>query len=541
MSFFTRKCPSTRGYRIRERGRAAVPAGERQPTRIADVKRAHIRSINRVRRVKCDEGKPACARCSSTGRACEWFVNSRASEPRSDAKAPVTLTTPALSSVRSELLSHLPEAKALELRGFEFFLTRTAPEISYFHSDFWESLVLQLSWSDPLVLHAAIALGTLHENEERHGMPVPKDKVSDARHRFAVAQYNTAIRLLRCRNLRGDATSRIAILVTCLIFIHIELLRGWNHVAIAHIRNGLRILGSSELCSTHEEVKSILTEAFRGPDLQTAHFGLEGPYIQYDIDKLDAIEPLTSRTDVALLTQAKRKCHILLGHAFRLLEVSRAHWDGERRFDEAMFARQQSRLLALYDQFRSELDTLARMPNLVGSRKNWLSVILMKMHAISGSIAVAACVAEDDHKAYAARLDDFTEIIALAKQFISNVTGPSNRHSLSTDGAIIQPLFCTAIRCDDSVIRHSAMALLESWCRREGFWSSNYHVKIARLVVKTEEERVADLPQHLSMKGLRRALYVNVAEDQTFSVVTFERSAWLSSMASGAEQLRIPH
>lgn len=143
---------------------------------------------------------------------------------------------------------------------------------AWFDCGFWTSLVLQLSQSELAVLHAAIALGVLHETEESLGMPISKDQLThNEKHKFAVGQYNAAIRLLM-----GGRTAT-SVLATCLIFIHIDLMRGLYEAAGGHIRTGLKILEESRNMLSHDVSRMMRTGLCR-LDLQAAHFDAEAPY-----------------------------------------------------------------------------------------------------------------------------------------------------------------------------------------------------------------------------------------------------------------------
>lgn len=54
-----------------------------------------------------------------------------------------------------------------ERRCFEFFLTRTASQLSgFWDSDFWNCLILRATHHQPAIRHAVLALGSLHERFE---------------------------------------------------------------------------------------------------------------------------------------------------------------------------------------------------------------------------------------------------------------------------------------------------------------------------------------------------------------------------------------
>jgi len=95
----------------------------------------------RIRRVKCDEGKPFCKRCTSTGRKCDGYaapgqpsLTARNSSPKPE--RPSVITDP------------------MEQRMLLFFNTVTAPALSGdFSSDFWERRVIQASAAEPTSEH----------------------------------------------------------------------------------------------------------------------------------------------------------------------------------------------------------------------------------------------------------------------------------------------------------------------------------------------------------------------------------------------------
>ncbi|KAK1634628.1 hypothetical protein BDP81DRAFT_324286 [Colletotrichum phormii] len=109
------------------------------------------------RKVKCDEAKPACARCTSTGRKCEGY-------------AVVVPSNRAVARARSRT-TRLRDALAQARAGWEFesdqatveyFARDVAPNLPQnFENKFWSDLVPRLSKSEPAVMHAMAAIGNL--------------------------------------------------------------------------------------------------------------------------------------------------------------------------------------------------------------------------------------------------------------------------------------------------------------------------------------------------------------------------------------------
>lgn len=95
----------------------------------------------RIRRVKCDEAKPLCDRCTSTGRTCDGYTLPTVSPHQHTRTENLTVA-----------LSTNAPCSALEKRTFDFFRSRTTPCISgYFNDSVWDRFVLQVSQSEPTI------------------------------------------------------------------------------------------------------------------------------------------------------------------------------------------------------------------------------------------------------------------------------------------------------------------------------------------------------------------------------------------------------
>ncbi|TVY94227.1 Transcriptional regulatory protein [Lachnellula willkommii] len=112
----------------------------------------------KVRRVKCDETRPACLRCLSTRRACDGYNYIQPSH-----QPPCNLPVVHVTSGPSFDV-HVPLKSK---RSFEFFVQRSCLSLAgFFRSDFWERLVLQAAYHESAVYHAIVAIGSLYEQLE---------------------------------------------------------------------------------------------------------------------------------------------------------------------------------------------------------------------------------------------------------------------------------------------------------------------------------------------------------------------------------------
>lgn len=147
----------------------------------------------RIRKVKCDENRPACNRCTSTGRSCDGEIGaanlpiarSRPIAPRPSLKSKDVVIRP---TQPTQQLAQVPVSTALDCRsaspspqwclpvwgslspglsdyerhGFRHFQALTAPAMQIMlPSPEWVPVALQMSSQSLPVFHAIIATGTM--------------------------------------------------------------------------------------------------------------------------------------------------------------------------------------------------------------------------------------------------------------------------------------------------------------------------------------------------------------------------------------------
>lgn len=205
--------------------------------------------IHRIRRVKCDESKPTCQRCTSTGRKCDGYVADIPPSNAHDQQA---------AAIIHRVLVRIP-GTAQEKRGFQYFFTNTARELTgYYTSSFWEYLILQASAAEPSLRHAVIAIAALHEEftNKRLGRSSPRHDNFEST--FAINQYMKAISHLR-QSLSEGKQAPLTALMSCLLFVCFDYLRGHSDSAMMHLQSGLEIL--RDLGSRSEEDRDIAEQS----------------------------------------------------------------------------------------------------------------------------------------------------------------------------------------------------------------------------------------------------------------------------------------
>ena len=115
--------------------------------------------MSRIRRVKCDETRPACNRCTTSGRTCDGYASST--------------TAPQSRRALADAVRHLqvagPASRVLgdpvaadDAACFDFFRHCTSSMTgSVLPAPFWERQVLQMAYGERAVWRVVVALGAL--------------------------------------------------------------------------------------------------------------------------------------------------------------------------------------------------------------------------------------------------------------------------------------------------------------------------------------------------------------------------------------------
>lgn len=159
-----------------------------------------------ARRIKCDETRPACLRCTTTRRVCDGYPHVPCVDP------------PGLSRVSAGLTTYPSDGVhpcALSRRSFAFFIQKTSSQLAGpFGSAFWERRVLQAAHYEPGIRHAITAIGSLHEQHI-----IGRDIEAS----FALRQYNLAIRSLLAPPSPGRQRGLDVCLISCILFTCFEV------------------------------------------------------------------------------------------------------------------------------------------------------------------------------------------------------------------------------------------------------------------------------------------------------------------------------
>ncbi|KAK3618232.1 hypothetical protein LTR56_024776 [Elasticomyces elasticus] len=489
---------------------------ERRRAKIARASKPKVRTgcvTCKIRRVKCDEVKPSCNRCTSTGRTCDGYYIPPRKNRRIDHDAVIELST------TPERCLEVVAGTGEELRALEFFHARTAPNLSsYFDAGFWTRLVFQVSHVEPAIMHAMVAVGHLNQRRDVWTKPLPmlksvflvddqpnvpglsdrivvgptKRKVIDHDDPFALSQYNKAISLLSQRIRDPDAASEIALLA-CILFVCIEFLRGDVEPAFRHFKSGMGIAKASLTKSsltkptlTMELIREGMLPFFNRLEVLAMLFG-QAPKHDYHIT-IDEAVPAHFST----MQDARDSIVHLSNIGLRFI----------RNMKKGRYARlvlpddfvRQAVLEREVERWKEALDALILTDTV--SLRDLDAAKVLRVHQIILTVWLGSCchIADSYLDNFMA---DFEAGVTLGEEIQRNAATieqrRTNQPSFLFDMELVSPLYYIAIKCRDPNIRRRAIALLRQTRRREGLWDSNMAAAIAERIAALEEVNLSTL------------------------------------------------
>lgn len=162
-----------------------------------------------IRHVKCDETRPCCKSCTSTGRTCDGYTSSDSWE----------IITPISAS---KGLGTLPQASKFDDKAnasFHYFRTHTVTYISGLFGPECEHALLRAGAQDEAVHYAILAIGNAHKDLERgcgHSTTASADE-------WATKQYLKSMRSLTFNKSKDMSVHTDVVLATCILYACFEV------------------------------------------------------------------------------------------------------------------------------------------------------------------------------------------------------------------------------------------------------------------------------------------------------------------------------
>ena len=462
--------------------------------------------------MKCDETFPVCCRCLSTGRKCDGYGiwgggtgDLSANWHRQPCNVPTNRTATASPTLPYPALVSLAVASSAEQEHFQWFQVRTGIKMQgSFYSDFWSTLLLQASFGEPAIFHAVLSLSSVHKhgvlNSNRGG---EDNGIHHKAEQFALHHYVEAIGHLR-RHLGGGhsmSSCRIA-LITCVVFVSLEFLRGHFAAARVHLHNGLKLLRQtysgpvSSLSAADEWIIEVFNRLYvqvRLFDQRSLHM-YRPPFLQP--------RAVCSQSPVfSCVKEAWQEIEQLLEDVFLLSRrAQQLQSDNTADHPSATLLAGQQRIREGLEQWLAKFEASTcptRHPQPSVDPRPWP---LVRCYHTMATIMTEVALRPGDEVVYDSHTGRFAHLIEISielkkasSEWLSapEHSGPHFDMSRSIiDLGWIPPLFYTATKCRVRRIRLQAIRLLESAPHREGIWDARILVRVARRVMELEENDV---------------------------------------------------
>lgn len=428
--------------------------------------------------------------------------------------------------------SSRPAVAPREARALEFFQLRTAPELGgALSGEAWSRYTLQ-ACHEKAVLHAVVAVSSLHEHYEK------ADYSSVLDLQFSMQQYSKAIQEIVKIDSTKLATVTDVALITCLLFAMFESLQGHYTSALTHINSGIKIINehqiSGKAAQRSSDAYSLSVHLFNCMETQMLEIGdLRG---QYSCPEVSLCAPLHFPAIFSSVEEAATSLEIFRCAHMRLSNYCQELPPSADNVQENINKSRRELIEALENwsrAFESMLNSYPRTQD-VTFHANTSEVLLLQIHKAvskiglrltSTSVENALDTFGPEFRAITNDADRFIiqgtpnvqqepreESPILTTSSCSQNPGLTSTHpsllaksyskgdsieprliraikpTFSIGLGIVMPLFIVCVHCRDPQIRHRALYLLKICNRKEGLWDSKLTARVAETVISLEEQ-----------------------------------------------------
>lgn len=434
---------------------------------------------SRIRRVKCGEEKPHCARCTTTGRKCDYEGT---------------------ISVIDHPLSLSPNTVWRERRSFAYYFQNAASSISGgLDGDFWSTIVPQVCRREPAVWDAIISISALFESPEpcpelfsiRRGYSRSSNSFAlNQNHQDALGWYSRSVSAIRQRIESGRLDIFVG-LITCILFICIEALQGGVEEALQLYSQGVHLLLSFRAqiaCGTVPATEASWFEGIIVPifiRLGSLALPLTGAPLSI----------LLSHTEYKLAQQfdslrSAREALVLLSaevQLFQFTSVEHVREHGTSNIPQDLTT-QQTMLSAKLKSWNTAFINLMELLRSKGLSplQTSISALLIAHHEVLYIILpTTLTTSQTITDAYIPNFQTIVDQSSIALNATARPDGTQPPYTFEI--SIVGPLWFTCLRCREPRIRRTALSLLRRAPLVQGFYKTKSAITFSERVMVLEE------------------------------------------------------
>jgi hypothetical protein len=467
--------------------------------------------------VKCDEEKPHCKRCTSTGRTCDGYdVNFRPPSHSSSNSPP----SGCYQLARSQ--SPIPLAPALYLKtteernSFEFFTTYAISSLrGFLDSPFWQREVLQAAHHHESIQHCIVALGAMHRRYYEGSVShLNEADMTDQYLQLALRQSNQAIQgLLKASGpgSRMASADKVTLMTCSVLFSSMACLQGHQREGVQHVRSGIRLLNEldnekEDKTERHPINVDSLRSIFVGLDMQVRSImrsqdakdwepiprSRSSSVSQDELDNTSLVESSIAiqgkvELDQSSLVTMQLHLQTLINEVIAFLQATLTRLPDPRDYQ---------RLLSRFDVCTVLLDQLCtRAVHGAGDYSQSLLALQLLHSQLEyylrnprGDVLEMFYFMADPHREPFNPVAHFTRMLDLATRLLPHSSSMLPVFTTSMGPVAALWIIATRAPSECTTIRKRAVRVMLSYPRREGFWDGMVAGQVAQEVLRLEQE-----------------------------------------------------
>ncbi|KAH7357052.1 hypothetical protein BKA65DRAFT_496114 [Rhexocercosporidium sp. MPI-PUGE-AT-0058] len=471
---------------------AGTTGGDGKAKRKGHPKKTTGCSTCKSRHLRCDESKPICSRCNSGGFICGYMEPPSKPKPIVAVVRPNLLPKPVIPTI--EKPPSLFRGTSQDQRAFDFFCCVTSPILScYFDKNFWSYFLLQMSQYESTVWHSVLALGTLHEQGA-----IDDEDLRLLHHRNGLSHYNKAIAQLT-KSTEPESQSAESVLVSCIIFVCIEIVLGNIKEARNHLQAGVRIIRSLDTPgslptfyqSNGKLLKANVVPIFDHFNNQSFIYGQNSTPAAKRVH--DTFEDIP---ETFLDYRQARDYHTRLLATAHDFAVKSLHAPDRNSEERAHLLEEKQNLQRRIQGWSDAAEELLRSTRVSNYDRGRLTHIKLSHKCASMWVFSAL---NTDEMSFDAYVHDYDALVKLSRVNLNKCSvymetpclagSKTNSHILQS----VSPLFVVATKCRNPTIRRHALTLLRRHPPSQGFRDSKLVIRAVERVIELEEVGLEDL------------------------------------------------
>jgi hypothetical protein len=329
-----------------------------------------------------------------------------------------------------------------------------------------------------------LALGALFEHPQYVDEPVrglevaprvyPKSPVKDRSHQQALMWYNRSLSKLRV-NIENGKANRVVVLISCILYIGIELLQDNIKEVLQLYYHGIGIISNC----TGSMLEKFVTSFFHNFGALAMAMDYISPNMIPDSEapdtNLDEVEHDLYRFLPQLVSYRQAS-----GKAFLIEEHLEKHRLAELKAQEQFVSAELGQWLQKFHALGVTLESYS------SPAERFTAATLLQTHAVlRGGVATSMSFSEmanDDI------VDIYDEILHYGRYIIAATRYPDGTQPpFSLEGSNILPLYVCATKCRDYRVRHAALDLLWQAPKVQGLCKSTHYALMASQIISIEE------------------------------------------------------